>query len=125
MNTAEDIEELRETKYPKLRVLTGGKGPSEPPKEGNWLAELAEGTTFVARDRNTKDVDNNLYHVLFRALPEIMLLKWELPDGKLLDFYVDPERFSNKFVLRKVLGIVQLQSEPEPGPPGTDEDRYD
>lgn len=112
MSVAEDREEdeLRVTKYPKLRVLTGGKGPPEPPEEGvNWLADLIPGTTFVARHQNSKEVDWNVYHVVFSHLPEVMFLKWELPDGKLLDYYVDPGRFSRKFKDWVVLGIVKLE----------------
>lgn len=97
-------EELRETKYPQLRVLTGGKGPPEGPVD-NWLAEYEVGTTFVARSRNSKEVDYNLYYVLYKDLPEVMLLKWQLPDGKVLDYYVDPVRFSKLFPERKILGI--------------------
>lgn len=103
-----DPEGLRGTNYPRFRILTGGKGPPELP-EKNWLADLVPGTTFVARDRNSKEVDSNLYHVLFISLPEVVLLKWELPDGKLLDYYVDPERFSKRFELRKILGIIKQE----------------
>jgi len=106
-------EELRETQYPKLRVLTGGKGPPEPPPVNNWLAELAVGTTFVARERTMKQqLDYNLYHVLFKDLPKVMLLTWKLPDGKLLDCYVDPQRFSNRMELGVVLGIETEAEQP-------------
>lgn len=115
MNVATDEEpELRATQYPKLRVLTGGKGPPEPPDDGvNWLAEYVVGTTFVARHRNSKEVDFNLYHVLFKSLPGVVLLKWELPDGKMLDYYVDPQRFSKQFVSPVILGVVQLEASQE------------
>jgi hypothetical protein len=115
MSVAEDTEEeMRETKYPRLRVLTGGKGPPTPPDnpEGNWLATYEVGTTFVARSINSKEVDYNLYHVLFKNLPEVVLLKWQLPDGKILDYYVDPARFSRKFENQVILGVYKLE-EPE------------
>jgi len=109
MTNAEELdeEELRPTRYPRLRLLTGGKGPPEPPdgSSDNWLAEYDIGTTFVARHRNSKEVDYNLYYVLFKNLPEVVMLKWQLPDGKVLDYYVDPERFSKMFEDHVILGV--------------------
>jgi hypothetical protein len=99
--------ELKDTKYPKLRVLQGGKGPPEEPSE-DWLSTYVPGTTFVARERNSKNVDFNLYHVIY-VKDGVTLLKWELPDGKLLDYYVDPKRFSSRFVDPVILGIVNLE----------------
>lgn len=115
MNVATDEEpELRATQYPKLRVLTGGKGPPEPPDDGvNWLAEYVVGTTFVARHRSSKEVDLNLYLVVFKSLPGVILLQWQLPDGKVLDYYVDPERFSKQFVSPTILGIVPMREASE------------
>ncbi len=109
-----EMEELRATKYPRFRVATGGKeppGPSDPIH--NWLADYEVGTTFVARHKNSKDVDYNLYRVIFKWLPEVVLLKWQLPDGKLLDYYVDPERFSKDFKNPSILGIVKPPEEVE------------
>lgn len=108
MNVQEVIEdeELRGTKYPQLRVLTGGKGPPEGPVD-NWLAEFEVGTTFVARHRNSNEVDYNLYYVLYKDLPEVILLKWQLPDGKVLDYYVDPVRFSKLFPEKKILSVIK------------------
>lgn len=103
-------EELRDTKYPHLRVATGGKGPPEGPVD-NYLADFEVGTTFVARQRNSKEVDYNLYYVLYKDLPEVMLLKWQLPDGKVLDYYVDPVRFSRLFTEKKILSVIKPISE--------------
>lgn len=104
-------DEFKDTKYPHLRVATGGKGPPEGPVD-NWLAEYEVGTTFVARHRNSKDVDYNQYYVMFKALPEVVLLKWILPDGKLLDYHVDPVRFSKAFPEHVILGVIK-QEEPQ------------
>lgn len=114
MSMAESIEEeLRDTKYPHLRVATGGKSPPEGPVN-NWLAELEVRTAFVARHRNSNEVDYNQYYVLFKALPEVVLLKWILPDGKLLDYYVDPVRFSKMFPDYVILGIDKEEAQEEP-----------
>lgn len=104
-------EEFVDTKYPHLRLLTGGKGPPEGPVD-NWLAEYEVGTTFVARHKNSNEVDYNLYYVLYKDLPEVVLLKWQLPDGKVLDYYVDPVRFSKVFPEKKILSI-QKPEEPQ------------
>ena len=94
------------------RVITGGKGPTEPPGEGiNWLAEYDAGTTFVCRHKNSNEVDLNLYHVVYKHLPEVVLLAWRLPDGKMLDVYVDPERFSKNFEKPTILGIQPVANE--------------
>lgn len=113
MSVQEMVEdtELRETKYPQLRVLTGGKGPPEGPVD-NWLADYEVGTTFVARHRNSNEVDYNLYYVLYKDLPEVVLLKWQLPDGKVLDYYVDPVRFSRLFPEKKILSVIKPEEEP-------------
>lgn len=107
MSVAEDEQMFEKLDRPKLRLLTGGKGPPiEPPLNGpNWLADQEIGTSFVARHQNSKEVDYNQYFVLFKHLPEVVLLKWILPDGKLLDYYVDPERFSKKFQDYVILGV--------------------
>lgn len=106
-------DEFKDTKYPHLRVATGGKGPPEGPVD-NWLAEFEVGTTFVARHRNSNEVDYNLYYVLYKDLPEVMLLKWQLPDGKVLDYYVDPVRFSKLFTEKKILSVIHpKQEEPQ------------
>lgn len=99
-----DTDKFKNTKYPHLRVAAGGKGTPEGPVD-NWLADLEPRTMFVARHRNSNDVDYNQYYVLFKSLPEVVLLKWILPDGKLLDYYVDPVRFSKMFPEHVILGV--------------------
>lgn len=111
MQEMDEEEELRVTKYPNFRVATGGKGPPDGPVD-NWLAEYEVGTTFVARQRNSKEVDYNLYYVLYKDLPEVVLLKWQLPDGKVLDYYVDPVRFSKLFSEKKILSVIKPKEEP-------------
>lgn len=113
MSAVENIEdEFKDTKYPHLRVATGGKGPPDGPVD-NYLAEFEVGTTFVARQRNS-EVDYNLYYVLYKDLPEVVLLKWQLPDGKVLDYYVDPVRFSRLFTEKKILSVIKpKQEEPQ------------
>lgn len=117
MNVAEELEdtELRETKYPRFRVATGGKGPPEPPEEkDNWLSDYECGTTFVSMRINSKDCDFELFTVVFKDIPEkpnVMLLKWFLPDGKIWDKYVEPKTFSKMFKRGVVLGVIRNEVE--------------
>lgn len=111
-NTEEDIDmELRSTKYPNFRVATGGKGPPEEPSE-DWLSAYEVGTTFVSIKRNNRDGDFELFHLLFK-LPDVVLLKWELCDGKLLDKYVAPAVFSRVFKPGVILGVAKLETSKE------------
>lgn len=131
-NTEETETDLnfRATKYPKLTVATGGKGPPEEPADAfNWLAELEAGSVFLARARASKEVDYNLYRVVFRSLPEMVFLEWRFPDGKTLDYYVDPVRFSKMMELGKVLGQPPIEEVQEQQQEVTanviDGDKYD
>lgn len=99
-----DIEKV----FPKLKLLQGGK--DDPP---DWLADLEAGTVFLARARASKEVDWSLYRVVFRALPEAVFLEWKFPDGKCLDYYVDPRRFSRLMELGKILGQDRGAEAPE------------
>lgn len=92
------------------RVITGGKGPPKAPEGHNWLSELPRGTTFVCRHKNNQDVDLNLYHVVFKD-DNVVLLAWRLPDGKMLDYHVDPVRFSQKFEHVTILGDQPVDNE--------------
>jgi len=120
----EDDPTIKQAKWTP-RVITGGKGPPDPPdQEGsNWLADLETGTTFVTRSRNSKEVDLNLYHVLFKSLPGVVFLKWQLPDGKLLDYYVDPVRFSKMFEKPIILGVIKEEAAEADGDANGNSDR--
>jgi hypothetical protein len=114
MSVAPEVDEdkLRDTKYPKFRVLTGGKQPPEPPAK-DWLSDYEVGTAFVCRHNNSKEVDYNHYYVMFKSLPEVVLLKWILPDDKVLDYYVDPKRFSSQFKDPVILGVHKREETDE------------
>lgn len=90
------------------RVITGGKGPPQPPTN-DWLKDLSAGTTFVAR-ANENYVDYELYHVVFKTL-DAVLLKWELPDGKYWDRFVNSKEFSRRYRDYIILGVQQQEEE--------------
>lgn len=99
------------TFYPRLRLLQGGKGPPEPPGEDvNWLADFDVGTTFTCRDKRSQEVELNLYSVLFKDR-DVIVLAWKLPDGKVLDYPVDPVRFSKKNEHVTILGLTPVARE--------------
>ena len=104
MNAEKDEEQtFRATKYPKLTILTGGKGPPSEPTD-DWLSAFEVGTTFVSMPQVTYDVDYELFFVVHKQ-PEVVLLKWILPDGKVWDKYVHPASFSKKFKPGVILGV--------------------
>lgn len=109
-------ETLRGTKYPKFRVLTGGKGPPEPPVgEDNWLQSLEVGTVFACR-QGVKTVDWEEYYLIAKVSDDLFCLKVSVPDGKVWDRRVDPKLFCNHHKSYKVLW-VHKQEETD----GTDE----
>jgi hypothetical protein len=114
MTMAENIEEdeMRETKYPHLRVMRGGKGPPEAPAGKNWLADLEVGTTFACR-QNDQTCDWEIYHLLCKMTDDLFLLKYCLPDGKIWDRHVDPKIFCKVHKLHNILGIHKHEEEPE------------
>ena len=95
MSVAEAVEneDSKPKNTPKLRVITGGKGPTEPPSE-DWLKDLSVGTTFVAQPIHS-EVDANLYCVIWKN-PPFALLAWKLPDQKVLDYHVNTAGFCKK-----------------------------
>lgn len=120
MTNAEETDpeetEFRKTKFSHLRVATGGKqppeGPREPPDAFNWLSGMEVGTIFVASPRGSNSFEFNQYYLLYK-LPEVVLLKWILPDGKALDHYVDPVLFCKRFNPGVILGIEKPRGGPD------------
>jgi hypothetical protein len=106
------------------RVVTGGKGPPEPPEDidTNWLKTLKAGHTFICR-QGPKSIDYELYHIIF-VKDEMYLLKWALPDGKLWDRYVDSKIFSNLYRDHKVMGYIDPQQFLEETPTKGDEHEH-
>lgn len=111
MNVATEVEEedLRTTKYPKLRVLTGGKGPPEPPTD-TWLLDLEVGSVFVAR-QNDKACDWEMYFLISKMNDDLYLLNYSVPDGKVWSRHIDPKLFCNHHRDYKVLWVHKQQEE--------------
>lgn len=106
MSMVESVEEqeLRVTKYPQLRVLTGGKGPPEEPST-NWLKDFQIGTVFACR-ASVNTVDWEMYYLIHK-FEKIYLLKWELPDGKIWERRVDPVLFCKQHKDYEVIAVQE------------------
>lgn len=112
MSSVEDLEDQEDKPHVGWvpRVLQGGKGPPEPPVD-NWVAAYEIGTTFLSRLVQSRDCDYELFRVEFKDLPDVMVLTWELPDGKVLHKYIEPAIFSKMFIRGKILGVVKEPQE--------------
>lgn len=110
MSVAEDTNlEDRTVQYPKLRLLQGGKGPPEPPRqEDNWLNKFSVGTVFCCR-QSDKTVDWEEYYLVSKIDEDLYLLKVSVPDGKVWERRVDPRLFCNHHKDYKVLWIIKQE----------------
>lgn len=123
MSTVEQFEEeeaLRETKYPHLRVMRGGKGPPEGPVV-EWLETLAVGTVFACR-ANSNTVDWDMCRLAHKFI-EIYILQIEMPDGKVWERRVDPRLFVKYYRDYKI--IAEPKEEAPKGDDGGNSNRTD
>jgi len=101
------------TAKPTLKVIRGGKDNTVEPPSDNWLINLSAGTTFVAKV-NDKTIDYELYHVVFKTI-DAVLLRWQLPDEKQWDRWVDSKEFSKRYPHYILLGEPQQQESDNDG----------
>lgn len=74
----------------------------------DWLSELQPGTTFVCREKGKKEVDLQLYIVVFKG-ERMVFLEYKTPDSSSLKRYVDPKLFSEKHELFEILGVQDIE----------------
>lgn len=97
------MEEKHEDIRPQLRVITGGKPPTDTI---NWLNEIKEQTTFLCRDRNDgKVVDLDKYTLNLR-FEHSSWLTLHLIDRDVDPVYVDTLRFSLRKELVEIIEEV-------------------
>ena len=94
-----------ENKVVDLRLVPGGKEPTDP---GNWLSELEEGTVFLIRDKHTADFNLGLFHLIKKTDKSVLLFTNVNTE---IYTYVDPRRFCNKYVLHEILGKIEKEKE--------------
>ena len=105
MSTLKDKEEESLSpiiRTPQLKLLTGGKGPTEPVGY-NWLADLEQGTIFLGKMRKVDTFELTRYKLLFKFLASA-LIRGYLPERQ-IDFYVDMKQFSKDVDKFEVIGI--------------------
>lgn len=93
MANAEAVE--KEDQAPKLRLLTGGKGPVDP-KNVNWLSTYISGTIFLCRKRSYPGEDLDVWEILYTWGSVALLFR---NDGTENGFrkYVATDRFSQLY----------------------------
>jgi hypothetical protein len=95
------------------RVIRGGKGPPEGPRDTeNWLLKLDVGTVFLCR-QGEKTVDWEEYFLLAKPSNNIYYLKVSLPDGNIWTRRVDPKLFCNYHKDFQVLYVQEKETETE------------
>lgn len=90
------------------RVITGGKGgdggsTTIGDSGDNWLSDLDTHTTFLIQKKKDFSEDNLQQVVLGFKGKKSVLLIFELPDGKRVPIWKDPNRFCNEYRLFEVL----------------------
>lgn len=96
-----DKEEEVRKKRKALRVITGGKGPPDPPEEViDWLSPMKRFTIFLASSPKL-GLDLLEYHVIVKTKKSIKLA---VNEGQVIR-WVDPKDFCKKFVLHEIIQI--------------------
>jgi hypothetical protein len=129
MNAAEAVE--KEVKGPKLRLLTGGKGPPIDISNPNWLSSLNVGSVFSCRKKGQKEN----YALMLLQLMFKHDITYIISDGLNTNPYssVDHREFSKIYELVEIIehgGDSHLDNgEPNNGhdlrtvrPPGVEDD---
>jgi hypothetical protein len=88
---------------PKLKLITGGKGPVDPPGH-NWLADLDTGTVFLGKMRKMDTFELTQYRIKFKFIKSA-LLGALLPE-RMVEFYVDMKQFSKDIELIEIIGLI-------------------
>jgi len=101
MSNVEELEDQADQPHvgwlPK--VITGGKGPSEP--SDNWLSSLAKGAVFSCKLRGN-DVDCEVYGISFKHAKTIILFN-ALGTGPVRA--VDPVEFCRRYKKYEILEV--------------------
>lgn len=100
MTVTEVLEEagLKVTKYPHLRLLSGG---GNPPENGgiNWLNGLPQGTAFTCKKNGSK-WELELFIVAFKYQRSIVLVD-AFNQGR---FAIDPEEWCKRYTYWETIG---------------------
>lgn len=106
LSNIKDAEELSTTPIiktiPKLKLITGGKGPIDPPGH-DWVQDLEVGTIFLAKLRKMDTFELTQYKLLYK-FTKCALVRASLPERE-INFYIESKTFSKEVELIEVIGI--------------------
>lgn len=108
-NVPEEVEKvLKGTRYPHLRLLSGG---GNPPKSGgiNWLNGLDKGTAFTCKKKG-EEIYLKVYIIAFKYERSIVLVDAFNPSDR---FGVDPAEWSKKYSYWETIGKEEAELQPE------------
>lgn len=105
-NTSEEEKKVIEFK-PKL--ITGGRdGGLIPPKSGNWLKDLDEGTLFFVQNRMDRtDFTLGMFMLVGKKGDNDKVICLKHPEMPNL-IYVDPLRFCGRYDLHHNEGVIYI-----------------
>lgn len=100
----------------KLRVIEGGipKPAGKEPPDGNdgWLTGLEVGSIFLVQDKGTLNYIQQQFRLIEKISKKSIVL-FTIVDNKEIVFPVSPIRFSNRYELVEVIGIIKEEKETE------------
>jgi hypothetical protein len=94
-------ETVQDTVVPFLKLASDNT-------DKDWLSQLEVGTAFVCRDKKKKEVDLQLYIVIYKG-NRMVRLEFHAPDRSIINRYVDPVLFSEQHELFEILGVQTLE----------------
>lgn len=86
-------KEEEEHTAPKLKLITGGKGPPDDPNNPDWLSELDNHTTFLAQNKKDTTFALGQFTIVLKGEKAILVLV----QGSKEPVWVDPVRFTRDF----------------------------
>lgn len=108
-----NLEERR-----RVRQATGGNGP--PAYGANWLAELPNGTRFIAKEkaRPGSELDDFVITTPPNALGDIALLAKNIKGRDGVFEWHDPKLFSQNYKLYCVMEVLEINGSNQQIPEG-------
>lgn len=106
--TATDEEGMKMTKYPHLRLASGGGNPPEN-KGVNWLKGLDRGTAFTCKKGGEKSI-LEVFIIAFKYDKSIVLVDAFNPAMRMA---VDPDEWCKKYTYWETIGKEEAVEQPK------------
>lgn len=98
----------------KLKVIEGGipkpAGREPPSSNDSWLTGLEVGSIFLVQDKASLNYLQQQFRLLEKISKKSVVL-FTIIDGKETVFPVSPIRFSNRYELVEVIGVLKQEEE--------------